>query len=264
MKYDAEQLSKIASDSTFHDIGVLPSQGIPYKGRMEKLFIRPFRFSEMTLLSKAAQLKEPVHLIRAVDACISHDVYDLTIGDFYYVLFWLRMYSMPSSPYILEWYCNQPYFTHKETKQALFYTEDNWPNSEQLEADYNVAMCDTHNTSTVHFPGLDIICLEEDYVLPEGLDWPRVAILENLQAALLDADMSMLAPALQWMPGITWDAKIAAADADGLDGFKLFAKALEVNKTVQHGISETVTFNCRKCRVEHTQTLKLDALSFFQ
>ena len=261
MKCTPEQFDAIARDSAYHDIGVLPSQGIPYKGRMDKLFIRPFLLPEMRLLSKAAQLGELSHVIRAVDLCISHDVYDLTIGDFYYILFWLRMYSMPDSPYILEWHCDQPYFVHKETKQALFYTDKDWPTAEALEKEYDVSNCDTHNTSVVNFPQVEILCLEENYELPEGLDFPRVRILESLNAALLDAEMSMLAPAIQWMTGDTWEAKIEAANADV--GLKLFGTALKVNREVVHGINEIVTFNCRKCRVEHTQTLKINALTFF-
>lgn len=261
MKCDAVKLEQIASDSTYHDVDVLPSQGIPYKGRMEKLFIRPFRLSEMMLLSKSAQLNDLDPLIRAVDLVISHDVYDLTIGDFYYILLWLRMYSMPDSPNVIEWHCNQPYFTHKETKQALFYTEEKWPTSDELTKDYDVKACDTHNTSVINISNVEVLCLEEDFVLPQGFDFPRVRILANLNAALLDADMVMLAPAIQWMVGDTWAEKIAAAEAD--TSLNLFAEALKINREVVHGINETVTFGCRKCRVEHTQTLKINALTFF-
>jgi hypothetical protein len=262
MKCDAAQFEQISKDSAYHDVGTLPSQGHPYKGRMDKLFIRPFRLNEMRLLSKSAQLNDLDPLIRAVDLCISHDVYDLTIGDFYYVLLWLRIYSMPDSPYILEWYCNQPYFTHKETNKALLYTEENWPNAEMLTKDYDVESCDTHNTSVVQIPTIDVLCLDEEFELDPDLDYPRVNILVNLNASLLDADLCMLAPAIQWLQGSTWAEKIATAESDR--GMNLIAKALKINREVVHGINETVTFNCRKCRVEHTQTLKLNALTFFQ
>jgi hypothetical protein len=262
MKCDAEKLEQIASDSAYHDVGVLPSQGIPYKGRMEKLFIRPFRLPELRLLSKAVQLNELGPMIRAVDLAISHDVYDLTIGDFYYVLLWLRMYSMPDTPQIVEWYCDQPYYTHNETKEVLLYSMETWPNAEELDEKYSAVSCDTHNTSVIQIPGVEVLCLEEDFVLDEDFDFPRVNILENMNAAMLDPDMSMLVPALQWMKGNTWEEKIAVLEADTSLG--LFGKALKVNKSTIHGINEVVTFSCRKCRVEHTRTLTLNAASFFR
>lgn len=262
MQCTPEELKQISNDSAYHDIGALPSQGVPYKGRMTSLFIRPFRLNEMKLLSKSAQLNDLAPLIRAVDLCISHDVYDITIGDFYYILMWLRMYSMPDSPYILEWHCTQPFFRNKETNKPLLYSEDDWPSSEKLDAEYNVEVCDTHNTSVVHIPTVDVICLDENFELDPELDFPRVRILANLNAALLDAEMSMLAPAIQWLPGNTWEEKIEVANSD--NSLNRIAKALKVNAEVVHGINETVTFNCRKCRVEHTQTLKLNAMTFFR
>lgn len=262
MKLTPEQYQSVILDSRFSDIGPLPSQSIPYKGRMDTLFIRPFELPELRLLSKAAMISELGPLIRAVDLAISHDVYDLTIGDFYYVLLWLRMHSMPDTPYVLEWFCEQPFFTHKETKAPLFYTEENWPSADELRENYNAVLCETDNTSIVHQTNLEILCLEEDFQLEEGFDYPRVSILEALNAALLDNELSFLAPAIQWLPGTTWDEKMAAAE--GPHGTNLIAKALKINKDVVHGISEDVTFMCRKCRVSHTQTLKLNALSFFR
>lgn len=262
MKCDTvEQMDAFARDSSYHDIGTLPSQGLPYKGRMDKLFIRPFRLSEMRLLSKAVQLQELGPLIRAVDSVISHDVYDLTIGDFYYILLWLRMYSMPESPYVIQWHCNQPYFVHKETKQALVYSDKNWPSVEDLQKDYDVSTCDSDNTSVVNQSTVDIVCLEEDFQLDPRLDYPRVRILEDLNAALLDSESSMLAPAIQWMIGDTWAEKVAAAEAD--TSLDLFATAMKVNRTVVHGVNETIVFSCYKCRVEHSEVLKLNALTFF-
>ena len=264
MKCTAEQYESIKNDPAYHDLGVLPSQMIPYKGRMEKMFIRPFRLPELRLLSKSAQLQELSHLIRAVDMTISHDVYDLTIGDFYYVLLWLRIHSMPDSPYILEWHCTQPFFKHKETGEALLYSMPNevWPTMEVLETDYDVSECDTENTSVVNFPSVEVLCLEEDFVLDEELDFPRVSILENLNAAMLDAELCMIAPAIQWLKGDTWADKIKIANEEA--SLNLLSKAMKTNRTVVHGISETATFMCNKCRIEHTHKLTLNAQTFFQ
>ena len=260
MKCTAEQILAMTQDSSYHDLGTLPSNGIPYGQRNLQIFIRPFQLAELRLLSRAVDLDEASHLLRAVDNCISLPVEELTIGDFFYVLLWLRLYSMPKSPYIVEWKCNQPYFTHKETKKPLFYTEEDWPTVEQLKADYNVEPCETENTSIVHDTSVDIISLPDDFELPQGFDFPRMACYEERSKAMRDPEWSQLAPAIQWLPGLTWAEKVEYASHSP----EVIGEALDLNRRISFGISEEATFNCRRCRVEHTTKLRLDALSFFQ
>lgn len=259
MKCTPEQYNSIERDSRFHDLGTLPSNGLPYKD-MKKFYIRAFELPELMLLSKSAQLKELAPLIRAVDNCISHDVYDLTIGDFYYVLLWLRMYSMPDSPYIIPWYCDAPFFTNKETRAPLFYTEQDWPSEEDLKEKYEVKVCDTHNTTTVREENTEIISLPEGTTIPDGFDYPRVAILEALTQAVDDPEYSFLAPAIQWIEGSTWEDKLARAKKDA----NLISIGLQLNKRIVHGIAEDVVIQCAKCRIKHTKRISLKAATFFQ
>ncbi len=259
MKCDTEKLQQIAQDATFHDLGVLPSQGIPYLD-MATFYIRPFKLAEYKMLSVAAQLGEMSHLLRAVDNVISYPVERLTIGDFYYVMLWLRLKSMPKSPYITEWKCHQPYFVHKETKQPLLYSQDKWPTVEQLQEQYDASECNTENTSVLHDTDTRILSLDENFSLPEGFDFPRMNIYEDRAAALADPEMAYIAPAVQWIAGNTWAEKLAAAEANP----NLIGEALDINRKTIHGIDEEVTFFCNRCRVEHTTKLKLNALSFFQ
>jgi hypothetical protein len=237
----------------------LPSQGIPYDSDF-KLYIRPFRVPEYRLLSRAVELGDVSHLIRAVDNVISVDANNLTIGDFFYVLLWLRINSMPKSPYVVQWMCEQPFFTRKSDGKQLLYTDADWPTIEELRTDYNNAPCHTDNTSIIHNNTTEIVSLEEDTKLPEGFDFPRMAHFIDRAAALKDPDFVLLAPAIQWVAGKTWADKVAAVEADpGLIG-----EGLDINRSVVHGISETVKFNCNHCRVEHTQKLELNAISFFR
>jgi len=263
MNCNPEELKAIENDSRYHDIGLLPSRFIPYKGRMDKLFIRPFLLPELRLLSRAVQLKELTPLFRAVNACISHDVYDLTIGDFYYILMWLRIYSMPDTPYVIEWDCNQPFFKHKETQQALLYSDpEAWPSTEVLVAEYAAEVCATSNTSVVHFADVEVLMLEEGFELPEGFDFPRVSSLEAYKEAMLDPDQAFVAGAVSWFPGNTWEEKCKAANEQ--PDLKKFEVAVVLDETAVHGIQETVTISCRRCRVSHDRKLSIEPLHFFQ
>lgn len=260
MKCTSEQLQQLALDSSYHDLGVLPSQGVPYPDMVGAFYIRPFRLAEFKMLSTAAQLGELSHLKRAIDNVISYDVERLTIGDFFYVMLWLRLKSMPKAPYITEWKCHQPYFVNKETKIPLLYSQEQWPTVEELKEKYDVSECGTENTSVLHDTDTQILTLAEDFVLPPGFDFPRMNIYEERAAALADPEWTHLAPAIQWLAGETWADKVAAAEANP----DLIGEALDLNRRSVHGISEQVTFFCNRCRVKHTTQLKLDALSFFQ
>ena len=280
MQCSAQDLEKIAADSNYHDLGTLPSNGHPYKGRMDKLFIRPFKLPELRLVSRAAELNDITHLIRAVDNCISYPVNHLTIGDFYYVLLWLRLYSTPKTPYVLNWHCHQPYFVHKQTRKPLMYNKETiWPSEEDLTHNYEVSDCDTPNSSVVHQTDVEIISLPDEFDdLPEGFDFPRVSILPELTTDAGNPEMSYLVPGIQWIdpnlgyraiqelglplnrPYSDWELKVLAADQNA----ELFYDGLEINKKVVHGISEVANFFCTKCQVRHEQKLVLNALTFFQ
>ena len=260
MKCTDEELLKIQKDSNYHDLGTLPSLGIPYGTGDFKLYIRTFQLKELRLLSKAVELNEMSHLLRAVDNVISVPTENLTIGDFFYVLLWLRLYSMPKSPYVVEWKCDQPYFTHKETRKPLQYTDPEWPSVAVLKSDYDVETCGTENTSILHQVNTEVISLEEGYSLPQGFDYPRVSCYSDRAAALKDPEWALLAPAIQWLPGHTWAQKVQYAE----DSPDSIGEALDINKKVVHGIGESVTFNCRRCMIEHTTKLELTAMSFFR
>lgn len=255
-----DELEAFSKDSSYHDLGTLPSLGIPYGDKEIKIYVRPFRMPELRMLSKAVELGEMLHLMRAVDNVITLPVESLTIGDFFYVLLWLRIYSMPKSPYVVEWKCDQPYFTHKETKQYLTYQDATWPSVEELRTLYNSEPCNTENTSIVHQSDVEVLALDENLVLPFGFDFPRMSIYVDRAAALKDPEMALLAPAIQWLVGETWADKVTYANNNP----EAVGEALDLNRKVVHGIGEAVTFQCRKCRVEHTSKVELNALSFFR
>jgi hypothetical protein len=88
---------KAEYDSRFADIGQLPSRFIPYSSRylsdkcFDKLLIRPISINELKLISLAVTTKDIRNLVRAVGLVISQPVEYLTVGDFFYVMMWLRV-----------------------------------------------------------------------------------------------------------------------------------------------------------------------------
>jgi hypothetical protein len=278
MKYDEAGLRAVLTDGRYQDIGNLPSNFFPYE--YKKLYVRPFTVKELRLISKAAMLKDYSHLIRAVDLVMTEDAYSLTIGDFYYILMWLRIHSMPKTPYIIEWHCHSPVLIHKETKALIFNDETFEEPAEEDEDAYDVEVCKTHNSEIIHMTDVDILCIEDDFegINEEGstlFDFPRVAILGELEEAKANPELQLIIGAAQWISSTneimkngqpvkceTLVDKIAFLEEQ--QDCQIFDDAAAINELVIHGIVETTKLTCRRCRKNVPHTLKIDALSFFR
>lgn len=293
MLYSEEQhRAAVIADGRFQDIGNLPSNFIPYANK--KLMIRPFTVKEMRLVSKAAVLKETTHLLRAIDLVIDQDVLDLSIGDYYYILMWLRIHSMPKTPYIVEWHCPDYVWVEKESRRRLF--KDDPATAEiraALDADrllveqklkalentqigktHEIEKCTTHNSEIIHMTDVKIISLEDHFeALPDPrdagvvtddveFDFPRVRHLDEIQEALKEPELRMLVGPAQWIKGPTLAEKIAILERQ--PNLDLFDMASGLNEQVVHGIRETAKLTCRGCATSLNHVLALDALSFFR
>ena len=253
------------SDSRYQDIGNLPSNFVPYP--FKSLYVRPLTVLELRLISKAAVLKEPQHLLRALDLVISEDIDSITIGDFYYLLMWLRIHSMPKTPYVIEWHCAEQVTVGQDGKRIMY--DD--PDFADLvsKGPITYSPCATHNSEIIHLTDVEIVSIDDSLTsLPDpeipgqSLDWPRVNNLSAIQEAFQDPELRLIVGPAQWVAGTTLADKIAVLEAQ--PDLALFDFASAVNEQIVHGIRETTTLTCRGCGIKRPHTLALDALSFFR
>ena len=265
MRCDKEQLKAILADSRYIDIGNLPSNFLPYKSgpdAFDKLYIRPFTVQELKLVSMAAALKEMKHLIRAVDMVISAPAEWLSIGDFYYVLMWLRIHSFPKTPLVVSWTCQEKVLTNKKDGSFFFNDGSTIPEDADL-SEYEFRECGTHNSELIHMSDIEIITLDDDFepLLP-GFDFPRASHIEDIRAAVENPETRFLASAAQWVAGATFKERLATLEAQmDLD---MFDTASILNERADHGVKEHMTIMCRHCRYGQPYTVTIDALSFFR
>lgn len=266
MKYNETEMRVILADSRYQDIGNLPSNFYPYPGET-KMYIRPFTIKELKLVSKAAILKDMSHLIRAVDLVCSMDAGNLSIGDFYYVLMWLRIHSMPKTPYVVEWHCGEAVIVHRETGQRLM--NDDVFEVPKDEKNWKVERCEAHNSEVIHMTDVEIITLDEtnfDDIPQNGVieyDFPRARNIQEIQEALSDPEMQLIVGAAQWVKeGATLADKIAILEAQ--PDLQAFDDAAVLQETIEHGIVEHTNLTCRECLKRTPHTLTIDALTFFR
>lgn len=266
MKYSDTELRAVLTDGRYQDIGNLPSNFYPYPGET-KLYIRPFTIKELKLVSKAAILKDITHLIRAVDLVTTMDAGNLTVGDFYYVLMWLRIHSMPKTPYVVEWHCKEPVLVNKHDARRIM--NDVTFQIPKDEENWKVEHCTAHNSEVVHMTNVEIITLDEDNFdgIPQNgiveYDFPRARNIQEVQEALNDPALKLIVGAAQWVKeGATLEEKIEVLENQ--EDLQAFDDASVLNSTIVHGIAETTTLTCRDCLKRTAHNLVLDAFSFFR
>ncbi len=86
-----------------HEDVFLPSGFVPYIWK--DIQVRRFNIEEVRAVVRARTSGNLRHLIRAVDTTLSRPVTELTIGDFWYLMYWHRLNSYKKSPFVIEWLC---------------------------------------------------------------------------------------------------------------------------------------------------------------
>jgi hypothetical protein len=249
----------VLSSNKYSDIGGLPSDFIAYPElTRKKLYIRPFTIAELKLISKSIVTKDVKHVIRAVDLVIDMPADRLTIGDFYYILMWLRLNSYPKSPLAVQWECNELVYRTRDSTKFLKFSET--PSKEEL-ADWVKTPCKTSNNEAIHNANTKVYELPDNTKLPEGYDFPRVCDLQNISLAKNDPELSFLVNGLQWIKG-DWDYKLA--QLNGVDGVDFYDTGSALNETIIHGVGEKAVLTCKGCGAKADYQVQLNAASFFR
>lgn len=291
MKYTDAELRGVLSDSRFQNIGNLPSNFYPYElDGLKELYIRPFTVKELRLVSKAAMMKDMSHMHRAIDLVTTCDSARLSTGDFYYVLMWLRLHSMPKTPYVVEWHCTEPVIQNKTTGQRIMNDETHYvPDDEE---NWKIIKCDAHNSEVIHMTSVDILTLDEENFsgIPQnGLvkyDFPRARIIQEMNEMRTDPELQLIVSSAQWVsdenlveeilvpakegvpaktrmvPALTLAQKIKVLE-DQPD-LQAFDDAAVINETIVHGVAESTILTCRDCVKKTPHKLMIDAFSFFR
>lgn len=244
-------------DPRYIHIGDLPSGGLCYECP-EDVFVRYITVQEMLVLNMGAILRDPRHILRAVQLCTNVDIKTLTDGDFYYVMAWLRLHSFPKAPVTSEWTCVNSMLVHSDTRS---YYEDQqatvYPSSVVRET------CNCLNTQLIHNPKLNVTTLEDDFAgLPANIGFPTVdTLVDYLTKAEEDTstkDFYYVARMVK--AGSCLEDKIRILEKAPLS---LYEDIQEVRKIYDHGVSETLGLKCRMCEYKTDYTLKPDLFSFF-
>lgn len=192
----------------------LPSNDVFYSAQVS---MRPFAWEELWGIAQGIEDQNLTPIIDAIGSTVQFSevgltVRDLTLPDFFYLMYMQRLLSYPSTPLTYSYvsrYGNAASFTVTETTLVTKILEES-------PEDYKKAWAD------------------------RGLSPPRVKDLEALQGLVLSEEDTMLWDRAQWLAGNSIEEKIAHAKVRGIPALEL-VRDFKASPFYSYGVDEVYT-----------------------
>lgn len=247
--------TQVEKNPAYVDI-TLPSNFYFYP--FKSLAVRTFRANDQAKCVRAAKEGRFRHMVDAMSGTLQSDVsaYDLTLQDFYFVMYWHRMNSFNKSPYINRTICeNEDHIAKvvaKELAEETLEISTILTKSTLKEIPLDVEKIYVPEELSKKY-NLGILRIKDMVALEEMEDEPDFPDIEYL------ADMACyLAPNTKQEESIKERIKIVAEmTVDETDEMQAYIKSVN-----DYGVTETVAVKCKGCGAEKETKVSIDALSF--
>lgn len=251
---------RLVSEAEAISIAV-PSNFAFYK--FKDLYVRPFRGLHLAKLSKAHKERSLTPIIEAVSSVLSTTEgnvpglgYYLTIPDFYFVLYWLRLNSFTKSTYQHTTVCldeqhNKDVEEGKKTKESL-----------RIQETVNTSKIQIDTLTEIPNPYLYVLDYP-DYILRPCTVLDTVEIMEHPKAS--DDEFQYLAQKACYLTlaeGSTPSLDQRISIVEEMTTADLSTIAAYEKASQAYGVKEQITVRCTGCGAKRATTLTLDAHSF--
>lgn len=261
----------------YYDVSAdLPSQFVFYP--YDTLSVRALTVQEAKKIFQAQTMKSMRIMVEAVSACLQPDrsAFDLTKGDFYFLLYWLRIQSFKKSPYVLSFTCSnfdhiQKVVNEEKPKESLF--------NEQTV--HKVGELDILNPDTKKIED-QIVIIQNEYnlatypvLMRDIVDQDEFVQKDEKGKTLVDEEGTPLPPSND----VLWTAKYASVLSPYKHGRTLqermaYFDALTVSpdllgdldyliQILNHGVQESTSVSCKECGAKMDVSISINALTFF-
>ena len=128
---EASNIHKTSSQNTLPTYQVeLPSKGVFYDRRVSTVRVSPFSVLQVRQIYSALQASDPYETQSQLAATIDESlfnfsVYDLTLGDYDYIKYWIRLNTYKKSPLTLNWWWIPDQETGEKRNCVSMITETN-------------------------------------------------------------------------------------------------------------------------------------------
>lgn len=244
----------IYNDPRYLDLGELPSRFKYYD--FKNILARPFILHDLPPLSMALNLKSIRMLCRVISNTLNIDAEDLIDADFIYVEGWLKLHSFPKAPTTLKWTCQNTTYKDRygnNVNQRIASTlSPEALKAKGIKSDF----CGSKRVYIAHQSRLKTTLIKPNFELPEGLAFPTVKTLIELEDAEDDPRFTHLGHALRWIAGgDTLDEKYHYVKKHNQE--HLLGVAMHLHKEFMFGLQEISPLECLACGHKHTVTRSL-------
>lgn len=282
-------------DLDFIDIGSeLPSRLCFYP--YNSLGIKSFKTKHIIKIMEAMEMSSFEKIVDTVTAVLSDDVSArmLTIEDFFFVMYWLKLNSFKKSPMRVSFTCNnkdhlmrvfnkevsEETLKNVTTLNSVGNLKVEYMTEEKLDKASEIITRMKENYGIDIFPPLvkDFISIQnfvskrgdletEIYKVQASNFEGASDLVENLkeELAALDAKYStrQFASMIILEKDSTLEEKIEyLKNNEDLDA-EFFFELEEFESTIRHGVIETATCSCKECNAKVEVPISIDALQFF-
>ncbi len=243
------------------------------------LYVKPLRGLHLAKLSRAKEEQSTLHMVEAVSSVLSTSTGDrnlgfhLTVPDFYFVLYWLRLNSFTKSVFIHESVCADE--NHIKRIGAGELAADTLRQGEIInKSSLKTLMLDgIPNLANypVDYPGItlrpctmqDAIEMTEDpgFHMEEFRFSAQIGVYLYGTVQVDPRDLKTMALHPSGFRPMTLHERIKIVgdmSADDIQSVKAYEKALS-----SYGTEEKIRVTCKACGVSKIDTIHLDAHSFF-
>ena len=279
---DIKQQNEAATsnvDTRFTNL-ILPSNCVFYP--FKTLSSKPIGLNQQRKLSRGLSTGSMRTVVEAINTCIDRDIYQLTIGDFWFIMFWLRINSFKKSTWKIPFKCegvqhNQDVLENKldaSTLDNVVEVTNTLIKEQQIKftdvelAEY-IATLEVSNSVRLYVATVQDLVEGEELISrieaaqDDVLEADPVARKVESDADLYDEDDMLLkyASILSREHGVTLKERIQfLLDAD-LSGDASYELDQYIAK-IDHGVEEKVEVICSGCRTSRTVSLSLDVFTF--
>lgn len=273
-----------ATRSDLFEIGTeLPSR-LSFYG-FDNLGVRHFGILEHIKLRRSVTEENLRHQVDALSACQDHSAYDLTVGDFQFLMYWHRINDFKRTPYTVEWLCNEPDHVEHTTEDYAkrFQRHQETADLSEIEAKPWAAPLEADTLTNVHVlqrTNMDVVMLDSaaceqfmaDFEANYGFKlFPPM--MRDVVSALEEEGIGQDLAAYNRYAGLLNPHVHGASLAErrhalvdysirnpGLDIVADFERWVSLS---DHGVKEAVEVVCKECGSKRSLKLRVDPFTFF-
>lgn len=236
---------------------IVPSKGSVYPEGV--ITVRPFTVFEVQKIHRGLEEKAIRYEIDALGACINIDAYNLTLGDFYWLMYWERVNSYKRSPFNVTYRCSARDHVEKvvngELEESTLENQISYTASELKEVPLDEANANAFAEAFhceyglyLDLPRIGDLIEEDEEKVDNGEKWfNRYAAVINRQryGAKLKERRTFIK---KWLR--------ENSDPDILEEFE------EWFKIIEHGVQEKIPVKCKECGVIDNAEVVITPLAF--